>query len=201
MIEIYLQGVILGFSLIMAIGAQNAIVLKHGVKGIYPLWTATICSFGDVLLIAVGIGGLGAIISQDTLLMNLAKWGGFSYLLWMAVGSFRACLNANSLIVDDKEQSLSFKQVTSIVFLVTFLNPHVYLDTVVLLGSIGSQFPEHLRVCFAAGTMSAGIVWFFSLSIAGKMLSPILSKPQPWRIFNGLIGIVLIYVAFTILRL
>ncbi|MCF6194074.1 MAG: LysE family transporter, partial [Kangiellaceae bacterium] len=83
----------------------------------------------------------------------------------------------------------------------TFLNPHVYLDTVVLLGSIGSQFPEHLRVYFSIGTMSAGIVWFFSLSMAGKMLSPILSKPRPWRILNGLIGITLVYVAATILRL
>lgn len=201
MVDTYVQGLILGFSLIMAIGAQNAVVLKHGVQGIYPVWTAFICSFGDVILIALGVGGLGAIISQNDLLMSIAKWGGFSYLIWMSVVSFRACFRADSLICDDQNSTPSFRRSITSVLVVTFLNPHVYLDTVILLGSIGSQFPNQLRLYFAIGTMSAGIIWFFSLSMAGKLLSPIFSKPRAWKILNGLVGIILIYVASTILEL
>ncbi len=200
MLGIYLQGLILGFSLIMAIGAQNAVVLRNGVQGIYPFWTAAICSFGDVLLIAVGVGGLGVLISENNTLMNLAKWGGFTYLLWMALVSFRACFHSEVLLTKKEGTRNSFKQAMLTVIMVTFLNPHVYLDTVILLGSIGAQFPERLRVYFALGTMTAGIVWFFSLSMAGRLLAPILSKPGAWRILNGLIGVILIYVALTILE-
>jgi len=201
MFEIYLQGLLLGFSLIMAIGAQNIVVLRNGIQNIYPFWTASICSLGDVLLIALGVGGLGILISQNTLLMNFAKWGGFTYLLWISFTAFRACFRSEKLAVDKQNGSASFKEVISGVLVVTFLNPHVYLDTVVLLGSIGAQFEQSQRVYFATGTMTAGLIWFFSLSIAGRLLSPILSKPHFWRILNGVIGVILIYVAFTILML
>jgi len=201
MLESYLQGLLLGFSLIMAIGAQNVVVLRNGVQGVYPFWTATVCAVGDVLLIAVGIGGLGILISQNIILMNLAKWGGFTYLLWMALASFRACFRREILLAGENNLNPSFKKTMITVAMVTFLNPHVYLDTVVLLGSIGAQFPEELRLYFAAGTMTAGIVWFFSLSMAGRLLSPLLSKPQVWVVLNGLIGIILVYVAVTILAL
>ncbi len=201
MLEIYLQGLILGFSLIVAIGAQNAVVMRNGVQGIYPFWTASVCALADILLIAVGVGGLGIIISQNTLLMNLAKWGGFGYLLWMSFASFHACFKAEVLLTQKIGSKVSFKSAMTTVLMVTFLNPHVYLDTVILLGSIGSQFPEHLRIYFAMGTMTAGAVWFFSLSMAAKMFAPILSNPGAWRILNGIIGLILIYVAVSILKL
>jgi len=201
MLEVYLQGLILGFSLIMAIGAQNVIVLRNGIQNIYPFWTASICSLSDIILIALGIGGLGVLISQNIILMEFAKWGGATYLLWMSFTYFRACFRAEKLVVDKQNINVSFKTAMSTVLVVTFLNPHVYLDTVVLLGSIGAQFQQNQRVYFATGTMSAGLIWFFSLSMAGKLLSPLLSKPQVWRILNGIIGVMLIYVAFTILTM
>ncbi len=179
----YLQGFGMGAGLIVAIGAQNAFVLSQSIRKNHHWSVAGLCALIDLTLISVGVGGLGAVIASNHLLQQGAALGGTLFLLWFGAGSLRAacrdqCLEAQATAPH------SFGRAMAATLAVSLLNPHVYLDTVVLLGAIGAQFAERARLSFALGACTASIVWFFALAGAGRAMAPLFRRPVSWRVLN-----------------
>ena len=176
---VLLQGFGLGASMIIPIGAQNAYVLNQGIKRNHHLTTATICSLLDTLFISLGIFGGGAILSQNEVLLTSVTLGGIAFLTVYGLLSLRSAFKAPS-DKESKGEVLARGKRTVILgaLAVTVLNPHLYLDTVVILGSIGGQFEGNDRLAFALGTILASFVWFYSLSLGAAKLGPTLSKPR-----------------------
>ncbi|UGA55172.1 LysE/ArgO family amino acid transporter [Vibrio sp. VB16] len=175
---ILFQGFGLGASMIIPIGAQNAYILNQGIKKNHHLTAATLCSLIDALLISLGVFGGGAILSQNELLLSTVTIGGIAFLTFYGYLSLKSAFQSQTENLNINTITKSRRSVILSVFAVSLLNPHVYLDTVVVLGSIGGQFEGSDRLSFAIGTMTASFVWFFALSIAASKLAPTLSKPK-----------------------
>lgn len=175
-----LQGFGLGASMIIPIGAQNAYVLNQGIKRHHHLTTATICSLLDALFISLGIFGGGALLASNTTLLTMVTIGGIIFLTVYGIISLRSAFSgvADESVNPGRIRSRGRKAVIVGALAVTVLNPHLYLDTVVILGSIGGQFEGHDRLAFAAGTILASFVWFYSLSLCAAKLAPTLSQPK-----------------------
>lgn len=176
---VLLQGFGLGASMIIPIGAQNAYVLNQGIKRNHHLTTATICSILDMLFISLGIFGGGALLSQNELLLTLVTVGGIAFLSVYGYLSLRSALKPAKQSESTHEVTARGRRTVILGALaVTVLNPHLYLDTVVILGSIGGQFEGSDRFAFAIGTIMASFVWFYALSLGAAKLGPTLSKPK-----------------------
>ncbi|WP_241234956.1 LysE/ArgO family amino acid transporter [Amphritea opalescens] len=174
----------------MAIGAQNAFVLSQGVRREYHWPIAGLCSLIDTVLIAAGISGMGVLISQSTLMLPLINWAGGAFLLWYGALALRSALRSETLKVSTRQfSSLGAALLTTLAL--SLLNPHVYLDTVVLLGSIGGRYAEQDRVWFGAGAALFSFIWFFSLSLGARWLAPLFRRPISWRILDGLVCIMM----------
>ncbi|MBA3813311.1 MAG: amino acid transporter [Alphaproteobacteria bacterium] len=195
----FVEGCGTGAGLIIAIGVQNAFVLKQGILKNYVLVSVVICAFVDAFLISVGVGGFGAILTTNTLLLMLARWGGAAFLLYYGFRSFRAVFKAESLKIEAPRERPNLKLTIGMALALSLLNPHVYLDTVVLLGSIGAQFPGPERLFFALGAMAASFVWFFTLGFGARYLTPLFQKPISWKILDFLIGCTMWAIALTLL--
>ncbi|NRF27641.1 amino acid transporter [Vibrio coralliilyticus] len=192
---VLLQGFGLGASMIIPIGAQNAYVLNQGIKRNHHLTTATICSVLDVIFISLGIFGGGAVLSQNETLLTVVTLGGIAFLTFYGLLSVKSAMQTNRAS-ESKRQVVERGRRAVILgaLAVTVLNPHLYLDTVVILGSIGGQFEGQDRISFALGTIMASFVWFYTLSIGAAKLGPTLSRP---RVKQG-IDIVVAIMMFTI---
>ncbi|AMF95377.1 amino acid transporter [Vibrio fluvialis] len=175
---ILLQGFGFGATMIIPIGAQNAYVLNQGIKRNHHLTTATICSFLDIFFISLGIFGGGAILSQSELLLTFVTVGGIAFLTFYGLQSWKSAFTAQSEENATTTTARGHRAVILGTLAVTVLNPHLYLDTVVILGSIGGQFEGNDRLSFAVGTIMASFVWFYSLSIGAAKLAPTLSRPR-----------------------
>jgi L-lysine exporter family protein LysE/ArgO len=190
-------GFALGLSLIMAIGAQNAFVLRQGLQRQHVFAVAAICALIDATLISLGAGGFGAIVSSHPTITAVAAWGGVAFLVVYGGRSFLAALHPGSL--DSRgtpaEKDTSLRAIVSATLAVSLLNPHVYLDTVVLLGSVAAQYPAGVRAFFALGAMSASAVWFFSLAYGARLLAPLFARPIAWRVLDVLIGCIMWWIA------
>ena len=195
MLPAYLQGLGLGAGLIIAIGAQNAHVLRMGLKRQHIAITVGVCILCDVVLIAAGVAGMGAMIGRNPALLALVRWGGAGFLAWYGVRAWRAAWKGGALAVDGGLAALDPRQALGMALALSLLNPHVYLDTVVLLGSIGGQQAGPGKLWFAAGAMSASAAWFLSLGFGARVLSPLFSRPQAWRALDGMIGAVMLVLA------
>ncbi len=196
-----LQGFGLGASMIIPIGAQNAYVLNQGIKRQHHLATATTCLVCDILLICMGIFGGGAVISDNPVLMLVMTCGGIAFLSWYGFMSFRSAWKMTDNEAE-KHQSIlkiSRRSVVLGALAVTLLNPHVYLDTVVILGTLGGQYLGDDRIAFAVGTLSASVVWFYGLSLGAAKLAPWLGKPHIRRWIDILVGIMMWVIAFNLL--
>jgi L-lysine exporter family protein LysE/ArgO len=196
-----LQGFGLGASMIIPIGAQNAYVLNQGIKRNHHLTTATICSVLDVLFISLGIFGGGALLAQNETLLHMVTIGGISFLLLYGSLSLRSALKSRSN--DGKAINAGVKKKGAVVagaLAVTVLNPHLYLDTVVILGSIGGQYSGYDRILFATGTIMASFVWFYSLSLAAAKMSHILSRPKVQKGIDIMVAIVMYAIAFFLFK-
>ena len=192
----FLPGLLTGLSLIVAIGAQNAFVIRQGLTRSHVFLVVAICAIADIALIWLGIGGLGALITGLPWLLEVVRWFGVAYLSWFGFKSAKAAFKNESLdSVGAAEQSRT-KVVTSVLAL-TLLNPHVYLDTVILVGSIGNQFGEN-RWFFAAGASLASVLWFSSVGYGAKAASRLMSKPVFWRVLDSIIAIVMFGVALAL---
>lgn len=196
----FLEGCGTGAGLIVAIGAQNAFVLKQGLMKNHVFVTAIVCALADSILISLGVGGFGKIIVCNPYLMEMARWGGVAFLLWYGFRSFRAVFKSNSLHIDRMSSERPGLKLTIVTLLmVSFLNPHCYLDAVVLLGSIGSQYPESERFYFALGAIVASFIWFFVLCYGARYLAPLFSKPIAWKILDFFIGCIMWWIAVTLI--
>jgi len=189
-------GFLTGLSLIVAIGAQNAFVLRQGLRRQHVLPVVLICAFSDALLIVLGIAGLGAAINSVPLLLEVFRYGGAAYLLWFAIGAIRRAIKPSAL-VESEQQVDSLRQTIVTAFALTYLNPHVYIDTVLLLGSIANQFED--RWLFGVGAASASFVWFFTLGFGASWLGKYVKKPVFWRVLDVFIAIVMITIAAMLL--
>lgn len=189
----FLPGFLASLGLIVAIGAQNAFVIRQGLSKKYVLPVVAICSIADALLIALGVAGLGVVISGLPLILEAIRWFGVAYLSWFGIKSIRSAMKSESMDAGG-EASGSLKSAILTVLAMTFLNPHVYLDTVIFVGSIANQFGSQKWI-FAFGAMTASIVWFFGLGYGSRAASNLMSKPIFWRVLDSLIAIVMFSIA------
>ncbi|WP_028451275.1 LysE/ArgO family amino acid transporter [Chitinilyticum aquatile] len=195
---VFLQGLGLCASLIMAIGAQNAHVLRMGLARQHVQPTIAICIVLDGLLIALGVAGMGKLIEDTPVLLALTRWGGAAFLIWYGLRAWRSALASNSMSHGGAPQ-LDRRTAIITVLSLSLLNPHVYLDTVLLVGSIGGQQAPELRPTFVLGAWTASILWFISLGFGARLLAPLFARPLAWRILDGLIGAVMLLIAGILL--
>ena len=199
MIAAFSTGFFLGISLILAIGAQNAFVLRQGILGKHVFYVALFCALSDALLICIGIAGISFFLNNfinqfsDLLFGFSAIWlTGYGLIRLKAVFKSDSKLEIESSISKDLVPTLA------ILFVLTFANPHVYLDTMVLIGSISQQFYGYYRIAFAIGACLSSFVFFFSLAYGAKLLEPIMKRPSSWRILDGLIALIMFTIAFKL---
>ena len=192
----YLQGLALGASLILPLGPQNAFVMNQGVKRQYHLMTASLCTLSDIALICGGIFGGSALLHQSPLLLMLITWAGVAFLLWYGWNALRHAFSGDVDLASDSELKQSRWRIIATMLAVTWLNPHVYIDTFVVLGSLGGQLPtQEARRWFALGTVSASVFWFFGLALMAAWLSPRLRTGRAQRAINLLVGAVMWIIA------
>ncbi len=186
----FIPGFLLGGSLIIAIGAQNAFILRQGLLREHVFILCLICALSDALLIASGVGGLGTIVSRSPALIGAVTVGGALFLAVYAIIAFRRAFSGKTLqAASAKGSGLNAAIATCLAF--TFLNPHVYLDTVVLIGSLSGSYPYPARLWFGVGAMAASFVWFFGLGYGARLLEPVFAKPAAWKVLDILIGLVM----------
>lgn len=187
----------MGAGLIIAIGAQNAFILRQGLLRQHVFILCFVCALSDALLIALGVGGLGTLISGNPGLITIVTWGGAAFLITYGLLAFRRAWAPAAMAEAEGAGSLKAALATCLAF--TFLNPHVYLDTVVLIGSLSARYDDAARLTFGAGAMTASFVWFFSLGYGARLLTPIFAKPGAWRVLDILIGIVMFAIAASLI--
>lgn len=195
---ILIQGFGLGASMIIPIGAQNAFVLNQGINRHHHLTTAALCSLIDATLISLGVFGGGAIISQNEILLNLVTCGGIAFLCFYGYLSLKNIFVKRAESLNSTSVQASRYAVIMGVLAVSLLNPHVYLDTVVVLGSVGGQFEGAERFSFALGTMMASFIWFFSISIAAAKFAPTLSKQRVKIGIDICVAIIMLFIAASL---
>ena len=195
----FLRGLGLGASLIIAIGAQNAFVLRQGLRREQAALVAAICAGCDAFLITLGAAGVGSVIAHLPWLTRLASVCGAIFLLFYGGMAFRRALHPHAL---DAAVSAPARRggIAAATLSVSLLNPHVYLDTVVLVGGISAQYAASARLFFAAGAISASFLWFFSLALGAAFLAPLFRRPGAWRTLDCGVGITLWVIAFGLLR-
>jgi L-lysine exporter family protein LysE/ArgO len=192
------NGFALGLSLIVAIGAQNAFVLRQGLRREHVLIVCSICAVSDALLILAGVGGLGGLIEKSPALIAAATLGGSAFLIGYGLRSFAHAARPRALEAEGEGRRSLSGSVTTCLAL-TFLNPHVYLDTVVLLGSLSGRYGGGDRLAYAAGAIVASFAWFFSLGYGAKLLAPLFARPIAWRVLDALIGLIMWIIAAGLL--
>lgn len=198
MITPFIKGFGAGGGLIVAIGAQNAFVLSQGVRGNYHVVIALICILCDTIFITAGVAGFGASVSASPVLSQWVTWGGALFLFIYGCSSLRSAIKGGSLETNDRAiQSLGSAILMTLA--VTLMNPHFYLDTVILLGGISSQFQGESRFLFWLGAVIASTIWFICLSLGGRTLAPFFKKELSWRILDTLVCVTMWAIAGSLL--
>ena len=200
MYESLITGLFLGFSLIIAIGPQNIFVLRQGILKKHVFLVAFFCSISDITLIFIGIGGISLILENiiktysDFLFGISALW-----LIFYGIARLSSSVkNKSKLNIDSKENGSTFSILSSL-FIITFANPHVYLDTVILIGSVSQQFSENEKYIFGLGSSIASIIFFFSLAYGAKLIIPFMKNSLSWRILDLFIGTTMLMIAFNLI--
>ncbi|MFC3166449.1 LysE/ArgO family amino acid transporter [Paracoccus fontiphilus] len=191
----YAAGLGTGLSLIVAIGAQNAFVLKQGLVRHHIFWVCLFCALSDALLILLGVNGMAAISSAAPLLVEGMRWAGAAFLIWYGARSFRAAWQGGGSLRPEG-QGASLVRTLGLVAALTWLNPHVWLDTVVLVGAISAQWPQ--PAVFGAGAMTGSFLFFFSLGYGARLLAPVFARPRAWQVLEILVGIVMWTIALKL---
>ncbi|MDT3413692.1 UNVERIFIED_ORG: L-lysine exporter family protein LysE/ArgO [Atlantibacter sp. SORGH_AS 304] len=188
----------LGAALILPLGPQNAFVLNQGIRRQYHLMTALLCTLSDVALICAGVFGGSALLMQSPWLLALVTWGGVLFLLWYGFGALKTAFSPDIDLENADALRQGRGQIIATMLAVTWLNPHVYLDTFVVLGSLGGQLAEMPKRWFALGTISASFLWFFSLALLAACLAPRLRTATAQRVINILVGLVMWFIALKL---
>jgi L-lysine exporter family protein LysE/ArgO len=181
-----------GLALIVAIGSQNAFVLRQGIRGEHVAAVVLICSVSDAILIAAGIAGVGALLQANPIVVDVVRFAGAAFLLAYGVMAARRALHPGALTAAGRQPAVGLGAALSTVLALTWLNPHVYLDTVLLLGSVANQQAHDLRWWFGAGAIAASVAWFSALGFGARALRPFFAKPASWRILDGLVAAVML---------
>lgn len=197
-VSVLLIGFLTGVGLIVAIGPQNALVLRQGVRREHVAVVVAVCTLSDIILIGVGTAGIGVVFEKAPWIVQVMRWGGVAYLLWFAFTSLRSAFgSASSLQLSTADGAVppvrSAWAVAGATAALTWLNPHVYLDTVVMLGTVANQ--QALPWVFAVGAMLGSLVWFAALGYGAHLLAPVLRSPRAWRAIDAGIAVVMLLVA------
>lgn len=199
--QVFLQGLGMGASLIMPIGAQNAHVIRTGVRGRHLLLTVATCVLIDITLIGLGMSGFGALVEASPLLLAICRWGGALFLVWYGCRCLKSAWQTHTAPVQqDGARAGSARQAFTLVLAMSLLNPHVYLDTVVLLGAVGSSLAAGHRTAFAAGAMLASLLWFSGLGLLARRCAFVLARPAVWRAVEVFTGATMLVLAALLLR-
>lgn len=197
--DVYLTGLLSGLALIVALGAQNAFVLRQGIRREHVGAVVVICAVADVALMSLGTLGIGTIVERAPWLLTTLRWGGAAYLVWFAIGSFRSAAAPRTMAdAETAGAGGSLRRVVLTTLALTFLNPHVYLDTVVMLGNLANQQGEQ-RWAFTTGAWSGSFVWFTALGLGARALARPLSRPATWRVVDLGVGVVMLLIAATLI--
>jgi L-lysine exporter family protein LysE/ArgO len=198
MLDAAAAGFLTGLSLIVAIGAQNAYVLRQGVLRTHVAAVVAVCAVSDLVLILAGVSGIGAVVDRAPVLLDVVRWFGVVFLLWYAVGALRRAFGTEALsTAGDGSVPESRGRVVGRAVALTWLNPHVYLDTVLLVGSIAATHDDVAggRWWFAAGAGLASIAWFNGLGFGASRLAPLLARPRAWQFLELGIAATMVFVA------
>ena len=195
---IFLNGLGVTAGLIMAIGAQNIHVLRTGIRREHVGLTVFTCILIDTVLIALGVAGVGSLVQTSPALLAVAKWGGAAFLLWYGVRSWLSVFSGNAMQIGVDQVRTSKRQALISVLALSLLNPHVYLDTVVLLGAIGGGFAPAARPSFVAGAICASALWFVSLGYGATRLSRLFAKPVAWKWIDGIAGTTMLALSVSV---
>ena len=198
MLSYFFQGLTLGAALILPLGPQNAFVMNQGIRRQYHLMIASLCAISDVVLICGGIFGGSALLMQSPWLLAIVTWGGVAFLLWYGWGALRTAMSSSVELASAEVMKQGRWKIIATVLAVTWLNPHVYLDTFVVLGSLGGQLADEPKRWFALGTVSASILWFYGLALLAAWLAPRLRTAKAQRIINGVVGVVMWVIALQL---
>jgi len=199
----FTSGLGMGASLIIAIGAQNAFVLRQGVKRSHVAAVVAVCVLCDWLLIAFGSLGFGSLVRAFPFVTSIAAWGGALFLLIYGGMAFRSAVHPGTLTAEENVAQAAVpsgaKAAVIATLAVSLLNPHVYLDTVVLLGSVAAQIPGAARAWFTAGAWLASLAWFSTLGFGARLLAPVFARPVAWRVLDAFVGGVMWWIAIGLI--
>ncbi|SHE58607.1 LysE/ArgO family amino acid transporter [Vibrio gazogenes] len=197
--EAFIAGITLGFSLILAIGSQNAFVLKQGLKQQYVFSICIFCALSDAILITIGVYGMATIVSLLPQFSIAAKYFGVAFLIFYGTQNLRSAIwHSGSSLSAEGSDGLPFTKVILTCLAFTWLNPHVYLDTVLLIGSISTNYAEQ-QLFFTVGAIMASFIFFFALGFGARLLTPIFSKPVYWRVLDGVIALFMYFIAYKLI--
>lgn len=198
--SVFVTGFALGATLIVAIGAQNAFVLRQGLRKEHVAPIVAFCAIADLVLIGAGVAGLAGILGHSPNLVAVLTIAGSGFLAWYGISALRRGLSPESLraAVGDEPMTLGNAMAQAAGF--TLLNPHVYLDTVLLMGSIGTRQPPDLRIWFVGGAACASGVWFTTLGFGARLLAPIFARPRAWQVLDTLVGVTMLTLAVLLVR-
>ena len=183
----FLPGFFLGFSLILAIGAQNAFVLRQGLRGEHVFWVCLTSALSDAVLIAAGVAGFGALARAVPWFEPVMRYGGATFLVWYGAINLRSAWRGGASLQAADAPPARLGATLAVLSAFTWLNPHVYLDTVVLIGSVSAQYQD--RFNFGLGAMTSSFVFFFGLGYGARLLAPLFARPRAWQVLDSVIGI------------
>ena len=193
-----IAGFFSGAALIIAIGAQNAFVLRQGIRREHVLPIVAVCALSDAILIALGVAGIGTLVTAAPLILEIIRWAGVLFLVGYAIVAARRAIRPNALVVGGSD-AISRTAAIATVLALTWLNPHVYLDTVLLLGSLSTAHGPEGRWWFAGGAIVASLVWFTSLGFGARLLRGLFAKPAAWRVLDLSIAAVMLILAVRLI--
>ena len=197
MLTSFLPGFALSLTLIMAIGAQNAFVLRQGLRREHVFAVCAVCAVSDALLITAGVAGFGALAEAAPWFGPAMRYGGAAFLLWYGWRNAVSAWRGGEMLESDGQATRSLGKAILTLLALTWLNPHVYLDTLVLLGSISAQYPD--RLSFGIGAALASFVFFFALGYGARLLAPLFAKPRSWQVLDGIIALTMWGIAVKLL--
>ena len=194
-----LPGFLLSLSLILAIGAQNAFVLRQGLRQSHVFWVCLTCAASDALLIAAGVAGFGGLARAFPWFETAMRLGGAAFLLWYGWRNARSAWVGGHALIAGQQAREPLGPTLLTVLALTWLNPHVYLDTVVLIGSIAAQYDN--RLAFGIGAASASFVFFFALGYGARVLAPLFARARSWQVLDGTIALTMWFIAVKLLTM
>jgi L-lysine exporter family protein LysE/ArgO len=197
-LSVYVAGLMAGLSLIVAIGAQNAFVLRQGLMGAQVFAVSLACGLSDAVLIALGVTSFRQMAVAAPWFVPAMRYGGAAFLIWYGARNLYSALRSSEALAAGDASSASLAQTLAMCLALTWLNPHVYLDTVMLLGAISTRFPDQ-EASFALGAMTGSFFFFFALGYGAMWLRPIFASPVSWRALEALVALTMWTIAFKLI--